>query len=158
MAMDRATAERWVITSALITAAIYAYRRLTEPTASPTTAKNLIGQGAPPPLGTWATAWGFMYLGISIMAQAAPGVGGGFAILVATADFLSNGPALFSDVGKQEGGVTSTGASSTAGTPTGATQSPSKDVVTLPGNVGPGNTITIPGNVDPGIGLKAGTF
>lgn len=113
--MDRATAERWVTISALLVAGIYAYRRLIEPTSTPVTGKQLLGSGSPPPLGAFATAWGFTYLVVSIMATAAPGVGGAFAILIATGDLLTNSASLFADVGKQTGGqASSASAASTA--------------------------------------------
>lgn len=100
--MDSQAAERWVTTSALIVAGIYAYRRLTEPTSTPVTAKQLAGSGPPPPLGTFATAWGFTFLVIAIMAEAAPGLGGAFAILIATADTLTNAQSVLADVTRLE--------------------------------------------------------
>lgn len=119
MSMDKASAEQWVTASAVIVLGIYGYRRLTEATASPVTVKNIVGLANPAPLGAFATAWGFTYLVIAIMAQAAPGLGGGFAILIATSDFLTNGPALFGDVSTQEGsGLKTAGAAAKSGTTT----------------------------------------
>ena len=101
--MDKSTAERWVTISAVLVAGIYAYRRLTEATSQPVTLKKLIGGGGIPPLCAFATAWGFTYLVVAIMTEAAPGLGGAFAILIATSDFLTNSASVFQDVGKQEG-------------------------------------------------------
>lgn len=114
--MNEATAERWVTVSAVIVAGIYAYRRLTEPAAPPVTLKKLAGVGELPPLGAFATAWGFMYLVIAIMTQAAPGLGGSFAILVATSDFLTNSASVFADVGKQTSAGKASQTATSAGT------------------------------------------
>lgn len=119
--MDKSTAERWVTISAAVVAGMYAYRRLTEATSTPVTVKKLVGIGNPVPLGAFATAWGFTFLVIAIMAEAAPGLGGAFAILIATGDFLTNSSSVFADVTKLEkpgAGLTSIGQSvqSAAGT------------------------------------------
>jgi hypothetical protein len=111
--MDQATAERWVTISALTVAGIYAYRRLIEPSTPPATLKKLAGVGELPPLGAWATAWGFTFLAVSVIAEAAPGVGGAFAILIMAGDVLANGASVFADVGKQQ--QTTTGKQATAG-------------------------------------------
>jgi hypothetical protein len=102
MSMSQATAERWVTISAVTVAGIYTYRRLVEPSTPPATVKKLMGVGELPPLGSWATAWGFTFLVVSVMAEASPGLGGGFAILIMTADILTNSASLFADVGKQQ--------------------------------------------------------
>lgn len=95
--MDRATAERWTIISALTVAAIYAYRRLVEP-ASPGSLKNVVGSGNPVPLGQFATAWGVTFFVISLLATASPGLGGSFAILVMTGDLLANTGPVTKDI------------------------------------------------------------
>lgn len=100
--MNGENGERWVVISAALVAGVYAYRRVTESgTTQPATAKALAGSGAPVSVGAFVTAWGVMYLIISIMETASPGFGGAFAILVAAADFLSNSPAIFNDIGKR---------------------------------------------------------
>jgi len=106
--MSEATAERWVTISAVIVAGVYAYRRLTEATSSPVTLKKLLGVGGLVPLGAFATAWGFTYLVLAIMTEAAPGLGGAFAILIATSDLLTNTTDVLADVKKQEGASSST--------------------------------------------------
>jgi hypothetical protein len=108
MSMDQATAERWVTISAATVAGIYAYRRMIEPSTPPATVKKLMGIGEIPPLGSWATAWGFTFLVVAIMAEASPGLGGSFAILIMTADILTNASNLFADVGKKQGATTTT--------------------------------------------------
>jgi hypothetical protein len=101
--MSRQTAERWVTISALIVALTYGYRRITEATSSPVTLKKLVGVGDPVPLGAFATAWGFTFLTVAIIAEAAPGLGGAFAILIATGDLLTNSSSVLADVTAQEG-------------------------------------------------------
>lgn len=110
--MDKATAERWVTISAVLVAGIYAYRRLTETVSPPTSFKNLLGVGPLPPLGVFVTAWGFTFLVVSIMAEAAPGLGGAFAILIGTSDLLTNSSSVFADVGKHTGQPATTAAAS----------------------------------------------
>jgi hypothetical protein len=115
--MDQATAERWVTISALLVIAVYGYRRITE-TAQPGTLRNVLGQSPPVPLGQFVTAWGVTFLGIAIMAEASPPLGGSFAILIAVADFLNNAQPLFSDLGKQQKQPTAAaGSSSTTPAP-----------------------------------------
>lgn len=101
MNMDKATADRWVTIAAAIVAGVYFYRRVTEPAAGPTTAKKLVGIGQPVPLGSFVTAWGFMFLVLSIVAEASPGLGGSFSALIATSDLLTNMPAITADIGKR---------------------------------------------------------
>jgi len=113
MTMNHDTAERWVVVSAVTVAGIYAYRRLTEPAGPPTTLPKLMGIGELPALGAWATAWGFTFLVVSIMAEASPPLGGSFAILIMTADILTNAQSIIGDVNKQQKGA---GASSAAQT------------------------------------------
>jgi hypothetical protein len=114
--MSRSTAERWVTISAVLVIGIYAYRRLTEQPATPVKAKQLAGVGPPAPLGTFATAWGFTFMTVAIMAEAAPGLGGAFAILIATADFLTNTSSVLADVTKLEHSGAQQAASGTAAT------------------------------------------
>jgi hypothetical protein len=97
--MSPSTAERWVVISAVVTAGVYLYRVLGGgPTAKASNPRQLISGKPPPPLGQFATAWGVVYLVIALMAEAAPGLGGGFAILVMTGDLLANTPALAGQV------------------------------------------------------------
>ncbi len=131
--MDKATAEKWVTISALMVGGIYAYRRLTEATSTPVTVKKLVGIGNPVPLGAFATAWGFTFLVVAMMAEAAPGLGGAFAILIAAGDFLTNSSSVFQDVtnlekpsqglqqiGQSLGAAASTGTIQLNTTPTGS--------------------------------------
>lgn len=105
--MDRDTAERWVIISALTVAAVYAYRRLVEP-ASSGSIKNVAGAGNPVPLGQFATAWGVTFFIISLVATASPPLGGSFAILVMTGDLLANTGAVTKDINGHLTGVAAT--------------------------------------------------
>jgi hypothetical protein len=151
--MSPASAERWVVISAALVAGIYAYRRIAEPTAPASGVKSFAGEGSPPPLGSWATAWGVTFLGVSIMAAVAPGLGGAFAILIAAVDFLGNAQNLFHDIGlgaagKLTGGgqglaqqIIGTGSSTSTGTNTFTTQ---------PATGAPHGTYTAPGVSTPG--------
>src|SRR5215469_2588832 len=117
MSMSHDTAQRWVTISAVTVAGIYAYRRLTEGSGPPATIPKLMGIGELPQLGAWATAWGFCYLVVAAIAEASPPLGGSFAILIMTADILTNSSNLFSDVSKQQkGDATATAASSQTAT------------------------------------------
>lgn len=98
-------AERAITISALVVAGVYAYRRLNEPASTQTSGRlaQLAGKGAPPPLGVFITAWGFTFLMLSVVASAAPGLGGSMAILVALGDILSNGQQIAKDVNTKIG-------------------------------------------------------
>lgn len=148
--MSRDQAEKAVTISALIVAAVYGYRRLTEATSSPVTLKKLAGVGDLPALGAFATAWGFTFLVIAGIAEASPAFGGAFAILVATADLLGNTPALTKDIGQQEGAKSSTSATAgqnVAGAVGTATTAGASSVT---GNVfSGGGSSTVSSSVDP---------
>jgi hypothetical protein len=106
-------ADKAITTSALLVAGIYTYRRLTEGAASSKGSRTaqLLGQGSPPSVGVFITAWGTAFLIMAIMAQVSPGLGGSFAIATAVADVLSNGQQLAKDInGKVGAGAKSTGA------------------------------------------------
>lgn len=102
--MTREQAETAVAGSALIVAGIYAYRKLVEPSVTPTNktkggrVAQALGYGPPPPIGRFITGWGFTFLIVALMAQASPNFGGSFAILVAVGDVIGNGVALADDV------------------------------------------------------------
>jgi hypothetical protein len=130
MSMSQGTAERWVVISALVVAGVYAYRRIVEPVQTGNL-KNIIGIGNPVPLGQFATAWGTMYLVIAIMASAAPGLGGGFAILVMTGDLLTNTANLTADLNKQQGTTTQAATGGAATTTTGG----ASNIVGAPANL-----------------------
>ena len=101
--MTDSQAEKWVVSSALVVAGIYAYRRLTEtPGQPPVTLKQVAGVGELPPLGPWTTAWGFTFLVVALMATAAPEVGASFAVLIAVGDLMTNAQSIFADVGQRE--------------------------------------------------------
>jgi hypothetical protein len=98
--VNRSTAEHWVVISAVVTAGVYFYRLITEGSSPPATLKRTAGAGSPPvPVGAFATAWGFTYLIVALIAEAAPGLGGAFAILIMAGDLLANGSEVFKDVG-----------------------------------------------------------
>ena len=119
MPMSAGQSEKWITVSAVAVAGVYAYRRLVEPApkAAPdrkTKVKQVAGVGELPPLGTWATAWGFTFLVIAVIAEAAPSLGASLAILIATGDLLTNTKSIVVDVGAQEHGKGDTGTSSSS--------------------------------------------
>ncbi|HET7047874.1 MAG TPA: hypothetical protein VFI54_06340 [Solirubrobacteraceae bacterium] len=87
--MNQDQAQTAVSVSAFVVAAIWAYRKLTE---GPTGASSV------PNAGHFIVGYGFTFVSLALMAQAAPAFGGMFAILVATGDTLANGQALVSDL------------------------------------------------------------
>ncbi len=90
-------AQTAVAGSAFVVAAVFAYRKLVEPATqsktTPATAHFVIG-------------FGVTYIVLSLLAQAAPELGGMFAVLVATADLLNNGQALVKDLNGALGAAT----------------------------------------------------
>jgi hypothetical protein len=113
--MNSAAAERAVTISALVVIVVYGYRRITE-AAQPGNLKNILGQGAPVPLGQFVTAWGFTFFVVSILAEVSPGVGGSMAILIAAADLLNNLQPALADVQKQQAGTGTASSSPTSST------------------------------------------
>ena len=127
--MDRAGAERAVTISALIVVGVYGYERLKiGETSSGGGLKQLLGAEPPPKAGKFIPAWAATFLIVALMAEINPGLGGGFAILIATADLLNNIPAITTKFKAQETGGTrptagTRGTGATAGTQaTGATR------------------------------------
>jgi hypothetical protein len=100
--MQPANAENWVTTSALVVIVVYGYRRITE-SGTGKGVKSLTGSGEPSSFGQFITAWGFTFFVISLLAQASPGFGGSVALLVMTADLLTNAQAVFGDALSAEG-------------------------------------------------------
>jgi hypothetical protein len=146
--MDRTTAEHWVVISALIVAAVYGYRRLIEPVQQGNI-KNIIGIGNPVPLAQWATAWGVVYLVISVMAEASPGLGGSFAILIATGDLLVNIGSVTADVQKQETSKTASAVGANVGQGV-------NNVTSVAANVGQGVSAGVAGSVAQNVGAGVG--
>ena len=85
--MSKSSAQSAVSVSAMVVAAIFAYRKLTETTSSTPA----------PSVGHFVLGFGFTYIVLSILAEGAPELGGMFAILVATGDLLANGKPLIAD-------------------------------------------------------------
>lgn len=102
--MNRKTAEQVVLTTSLLVAAMYAYRKLTEPalsTGNTKTDKDLfasLGYGPPPTVGRFVTAFGFAYVVIGTITQFAPGFGASLAVIFAASDVIANGAAIADDV------------------------------------------------------------
>lgn len=88
--MTRAQADQWIIASAVITGGVYVYLRW---------------RGAhSAPVQVFVTAWGVVYVVLSVMALAAPGIAAGFAMLILTADLLANVQGLAKEIEKVEAG------------------------------------------------------
>lgn len=103
MSMNESQAQTAVSISALIVAGTYGYRRLVEPQ-----------KGTAPPTAHFVIGFGFTYIVLAVIAEAAPPVGGMFAILIAVGDFLANGASLLSDLtGTLAGKTTPTKATAT---------------------------------------------
>lgn len=103
--MNRESAETAIMTSALVVAIIYGYRRLEEATEPGLSVGRLVGAGSPVNFAAWATAWGTVFFMLALTAELAPGPAGAFAILTATSDVLVNGRQLFGDLAKQTTGA-----------------------------------------------------
>lgn len=99
--MNRGTSERAIITSALVVAIVYGYRRLEEATEPGVSVGRLLGAGNPVSFAAWATAWGTVFFMLTVAAEIMPGPAGAFAILTATSDVLVNGRQLFGDLARQ---------------------------------------------------------
>lgn len=104
--MNQQSAEKAVVASAIVVAGAWGYRKLVEPLATPQETSNpvrqLIGlEPNPAPAAQFLVGFGFTYLSLSIAVIAAPELAGAFAILIATGSILSNGAALFGDIGGQ---------------------------------------------------------
>jgi hypothetical protein len=102
--MTRAGAERAVTVSALVVFGVYFYRLATEGhSANGGGLLQLGGLGAPANLGRFITGWGFAFLVLSIITEAAPPLGGSLAILVAAGDVLTNAGQVAADVNHKLG-------------------------------------------------------
>lgn len=103
--MTRQGAERAVTTSALVVFGVYFYRLLTEghSTSGGGGILQLGGVGAPPNIGRFITGWGFAFLVIGVITEAAPPFGASLAILVATGDVLANAGQVADDVNHKLG-------------------------------------------------------
>jgi hypothetical protein len=88
--VTRSQADQWIIASAVVTGGTYAYLRWQ-------------GSAKAAPIGRFVTAWGVVYVGLSIMALASPGIAAGFAMLVLVADLLANLPDLAAQINKALG-------------------------------------------------------
>lgn len=94
-----------VTLSALVVAGVYGYRRLAEGNTnqastltSKTAAKQLAGLGGTPAASHFVVGFGVVYILLSIVAQAAPTLGGLMAILIAVGDLLTNGVQVTKDI------------------------------------------------------------
>jgi hypothetical protein len=104
--MSPEAAQEAVSTSAFIVAGVYFYRKFTENGStnqasqlnSKTAVKQLAGVGGVPPMSHFLVGWGAAFIVLSLLAQVAPTFGGSLAILLATADLLTNGIQITRDI------------------------------------------------------------
>jgi hypothetical protein len=133
-------AQKWILTSAIITGVIYMFRRLVYEGGTvkqAATAARVAGHGnPPPPLSQWATAWIGGYLLLAVLAVGAPEIAGSFAILALAGDLLTNGIGIVADLAQLEGKGIGTPISPAAAATKqlGASALPSGPAVTLGGD------------------------
>lgn len=103
-------AQRWILTSAILTAVIYAFRRLVEPTtgaASPAKGgalARLAGAGTPPAsVEHWAVGYSAAYLMLAILALVAPEAAASLAAITVLGNLLTNGTTIAADITGLEG-------------------------------------------------------
>jgi len=106
-------AQQWILISALLTATIYVFRRIVEPTtgtsgASSNKLAQLAGAGAPPSVEHWAISFGAAFLGLAVIALAAPELAASLAVTVVLGNVLTNGTTIAADLGGLEGQKTVT--------------------------------------------------
>lgn len=90
-----------VTTSALVVGGIFLYRHLIEPeigSGKHGKAHDLLTGGDLPTVPEFVVAWGFVFLVLSIAAEAVPQLGGWAAILIATGAVLNNGQRVVKDM------------------------------------------------------------
>lgn len=103
----RKPAEGTVLVSSLVVLALYAYRKLIEPstvakeTREPVLRKIIGAEPRPASVEQFAVSFGFVFFSLSVAAMAAPELAAAFAILVATGYTLTNGASVFQDINRQ---------------------------------------------------------
>ena len=78
--------KRWVLTAALIVAAIRMWQEIRATTKTP--------------FPEWAVGWGALFFLLSILSEVAEGPAAYLATMVVLGDLLTNGASLFTDVNK----------------------------------------------------------
>lgn len=107
--MTRAGASGAVVSSAIVVAGMYAYRKLAEPAISagvalgqrrPASAINdVLGAGAPPvAVAKFAVGFSFAYMTLALLVLVTPNLAGAMAILLMLAATLAQGQAVFTDL------------------------------------------------------------
>lgn len=112
-AFSTSRANKWVLTSALLTAIVYLVRHLVEGETSPApatnTARQFLGQGSPPSFGQWAIAYGTGYTMLALLATAEPELAAGLAMFGLAVVFLESGGQLATDLQGLEHGTVGPG-------------------------------------------------
>lgn len=99
-----ARAQRWIIVTAVLTAVIYTFRRLVEPTTPSSTGSTrpslarLAGSGPPAPLEQWAVSYTVAFLGLAILALGAPELAASLALMMLAGNLLTNGVTITADI------------------------------------------------------------
>jgi hypothetical protein len=101
--MNPGNADRWLVTSAIVVGGTYALSKWKGKTQTT--------------VGTFATAWGTVFLILALVTEASPQFGGAFSLLVMTGDLLANAPTLASLVQSGESNSSSATSTTTKTTP-----------------------------------------
>jgi hypothetical protein len=132
------SADPAILASALVVGGIWGYRRLVEPAGQVAStgfsAKSVAGlAGAPAAAAEFIPAFAFVYITLALVGMAEPDAARSFALLVAIGDVLTNGAALFGDIGGQVTGTTTATAGSSSSS--GGLSLPSGPVAPAPSTV-----------------------
>lgn len=131
-------AQRWVLIAAILTAVIYGFRRIVEPTTgtgqpAPNTIAKLAGIGAPPTVAQWAVSFSVAFLMLSALAMAAPEAAATLAGVMVVSNLLANGGQIARDITGVEGGKPPTAAASSAPAAPASTSTRPAATVSTPG-------------------------
>lgn len=97
--MDSASARKWVVISALVVAGVWGYRHVRQSASDPAEAgKTMLA------FPEFITAWGAVYFTLAMIAEATPRFAGAMAILIMTADGLTQGKQVIADVTSEQKG------------------------------------------------------
>lgn len=107
-------AQKWVLAAAILSAVMYGFRRIVEPSVSEAPARGgkvakITGAGSPPPsLSHWAISYGAGFFLLSVLSFGAPEVAASIAMLMVAGTGLTNGTAILTDINSLEGASSST--------------------------------------------------
>lgn len=101
-------AQGYILVCAVITAVIYTFRRLVEPTTGTSSTSSsklaqLAGAGAPPSLEQWIVSYGTAFFMLAVLALAAPELAVSLALMGTIGNLLTNGTTIAADISGLEG-------------------------------------------------------